>query len=66
MAKQKITRAIFEKTLNSNSPRFNDPLWFIGGKRRLAYASSKKYGTALRTYDKIQFEVLFKEWANKF
>jgi len=62
--KHKINRAVFQEVLNRNSPPFKDPQWIIGGKERSAYASNKKYGTALRVHDNYQFEVLFKNWAN--
>lgn len=40
-----------------------DDRWIIGGKNR--YTGRKNYGTMLKRYDPIGFEVGFKEWRNE-
>ena len=59
------TRQQFEKVLNSKSPRHNNPQWVINGQRRTNYEDQRKYGTALRIHDNMQFEVLYKEWERR-
>jgi hypothetical protein len=58
----KKTRKAYEEFLNSASPEQGSPDWIIGGVIRMAYMWQSKYGTALRKYDKIGFEVGFNEW----
>ena len=40
-----------------------DDRWVIGGKNR--YTGRRNYGTMLKRYDPIGFEVGFKEWRNE-
>lgn len=57
-----ITRIKYENYLNDRSPQHGDQKWIIGGRFRMNLMIKKKYGTALRTYDPIAFEVGFNEW----
>ena len=61
MTKVKKTRKVYEEYLNNNSPSDPDN-YIIGRKIRLRYFWKDKYGTALRKYDPIGFEVGYKEW----
>lgn len=40
-----------------------DDRWIIGGKNR--YTGRRNYGTMLKRYDPVGFEVGFKEWRNE-
>mgnify|MGYP003442432775 CR=1 FL=1 len=60
-----ITRKQFEERLNKKAPPKDDEPWIIAGRLRLTYREKNQYGTALRTYDPIKFDVLFNEWARK-
>lgn len=55
----------FEDILNKKSPSQGHDKWIIAGKLRMAYMVNKKYGTALKMHDPIQFDVLFQEWKRK-
>lgn len=50
----------FEAYLNSMSPDSDSEKWIIGGKNRYCYINN--YGTMLKRYDPIAFEIAFKEW----
>lgn len=54
------TKKDFEMWLNACSPEEDSERWIIGGKNR--YCSRENYGTMLKRYDKIAFEVAYKEW----
>lgn len=54
-----MTRKEYEKYLNGMSPDGDSEEWIIGGKNR--YCGRENYGTMLKRYDSIAFEVGFKE-----
>lgn len=56
------TKKAYEEHLNSLSPSQGDEKWIIGGVIRMAYMWQEKYGTAIRKYDSIAFEVGYNEW----
>lgn len=59
----KLTKTEFEEYLNeTTSPR--DSFW-MGGKFRTNYYNANKYGTALRKYDPIAFQVAYNDWKNE-
>jgi len=58
----KKTKKAYEEYLNSWSPAQGSDDWIIGGKIRMALMWLNKYGTALRKYDPIAFQVGFNEW----
>ena len=59
--KVKKTRKAYEEYLNNNSS--NDiEQYVIGGKLRSQYYYKNKFGTAIRKYDPIGFEVGYNEW----
>ena len=58
----KRTKTNYEKYLNSLSPDYESDQWIIGGKLRYRLRKSQKWGTALRTYDPIAFQVGYNEW----
>ena len=61
----KKTKQNYERILNNIEYAIDRPQWIIGGKMRHTYAHKSMYGTALRTYDPIAFEVGFNEWRNR-
>lgn len=63
--KVKITRKAFEKYLNEVMTDQNADFWIIGGKIRMHAKWTNTYGTALRKYDPIAFNVGFNEWKNE-
>lgn len=54
------TKKDFEMWLNGNSPEPDSEEWVIGGKNRYCYRAN--YGTMLKRYDKIAFEIAYREW----
>ena len=54
-----MTRKEFEKILNDNSPEPESEEWIIGGKNR--YCHRNNYGTMLKRYDPIAFNVAYRE-----
>lgn len=54
------SRKDYEKFLNSISPDRDDEAWIIGGKNR--YYSRENYGTMIKRYDPIGFNVGYREW----
>jgi len=58
----KKTKKQYENFLNSVSPPQGSEEWIIGGVIRMAYMWKKQYGTALRKYDPIAFEVGYREF----
>jgi hypothetical protein len=58
----KKTKKNYEECLNQNSPSQGSDEWIIGGKIRMNLMWSNKYGTAIRKYDPIAFEVGYNEW----
>lgn len=58
------SRKDYEKFLNSISPDRDDETWIIGGKNR--YCGRENYGTMIKRYDPIGFNVGYREWAKEF
>ena len=57
----KKTKQAYENYLNELSPDYCSEDWIIGGKdRKKNYYN--RYGTALRKFDPIAFEVGYNEW----
>ena len=54
------SRKDYEKFLNSISPDRDDEAWIIGGKNR--YCGRENYGTMIKRYDPIGFNVGYREW----
>ena len=52
----------YEEWLNSISPKQGSDEWIIGGKLRMYYMWDHAYGTAIRTYDPIAFQVGYNEF----
>lgn len=59
----KKSRKDYEKYLNSISPDRDDETWIIGGKNR--YCGRENYGTMIKRYDPIGFNVGYREWAEQ-
>lgn len=59
------TKKQFEEYLNNNSPAPGSDEWIIGGVIRMLWMWQGKYGTAVRKYDPIAFEVGFNEFKNQ-
>ena len=57
------SRKEFEQYLNNLSPDSDSEEWIIGGKNRYCYRNN--YGTMLKRYDPIAFQVAYKEWINE-
>lgn len=57
------SRKDYEKFLNSISPDRDDEAWIIGGKNR--YCGRENYGTMIKRYDPIGFNVGHREWAGR-
>jgi len=58
----KKTKKAYEEYLNSLSPAQGSEEWIIGGSIRMYYMWKEAYGSAIRKYDPIAFEVGFNEW----
>jgi hypothetical protein len=56
------TKKQYEEYLNVNSPAQGSEEWIIGGKIRMAHMWQNKYGTAIRKYDPIGFQVGYNEF----
>jgi hypothetical protein len=61
--KQK-TKKQYEEFLNECSPAQGGEEWIIGGTIRMAYMWKRQYGTAIRKYDPIAFQVGYNEFKN--
>lgn len=59
----KKSRKDYEKYLNSISPDRDDEAWIIGGKNR--YCGRENYGTMIKRYDPIGFNVGYREWVEQ-
>lgn len=59
----KKSRKDYEKFLNSISPDRDDEAWIIGGKNR--YCGRENYGTMIKRYDPIGFNVGYREWVEQ-
>ena len=57
------SRKDYEKFLNSISPDRDDEAWVIGGKNR--YCGRENYGTMIKRYDPIGFNVGYREWVEQ-
>lgn len=57
------SRKDYEKYLNSISPDRDDERWIIGGKNR--YCGRENYGTMIKRYDPIGFNVGYREWVEQ-
>lgn len=55
-----ITKKEYEQYLNEIGECFDEDKFIIGGKFR-----RMKYGTALRKYDPIAFEVCYRDYVNE-
>lgn len=60
--KGQFTQKAFEKYLNDLSYDMSEDDYIIGGKMRHSYRDKRRYGSALRKYDPIAFQVGYKEW----
>ncbi len=58
------TKKEYEEYLNDNSPSQGSEEWIIGGVIRMSFMWQNKYGTALRRFDPIAFEVGYNEFKN--
>jgi hypothetical protein len=58
------TKKEYEEYLNENSPSQGSDEWIIGGVIRMSFMWQNKYGTAIRKFDPIAFEVGFNEFKN--
>lgn len=59
----KKSRKEYETYLNSMSPDRDSEEWIIGGKNR--YCGRENYGTMLKRYDPIGFNVGYREWVEQ-
>lgn len=59
------TKKDYEEYLNDNSPSQGSDEWIIGGVIRMSFMWQNKYGTAIRRFDPIAFEVGFNEFKNQ-
>jgi len=62
MKKKTVTKKDYENYLNELSPDQESEQWIIGGTLRMYHRALNQYGTAVRKYDSIMFEVGFNEW----
>tara|TARA_Y100000385_G_C12581113_1_gene420513 strand:+ start:91 stop:279 length:189 start_codon:yes stop_codon:yes gene_type:complete len=58
----KKTKKNYEEYLNDLSPEQGSEEWIIGGTIRMAHMWQNKYGTSIRKYDSIRFQVGYNEW----
>ena len=56
----KSTKKAYEEFLNELP--MNEDKFIMGGKFRERYCNVGKYGTCLRKYDPVAFEVGYREW----
>ena len=56
------SRKDYEKFLNSISPDRDDEAWIIGGKTGIVV---ENYGTMIKRYDPIGFNVGYREWVKQ-
>lgn len=57
-----FSKAMYEDYLNELSPPAGSEEWIIGGKIRMLYMWQNMYGTAIRKFDPIAFNVGYQEW----
>lgn len=59
----KLTRKAYVAHLNEvELPAQGSEKWIIGGKIRMSHMWTNRYGEAIRSFDKIAFEVGYQEW----
>lgn len=56
------TKKQYEEFLNSISPPQGSEEWIIGGPIRMLYMWKRQYGTAIRKYDPIAFQVGYNDF----
>jgi hypothetical protein len=56
------TKKAYEEYLNSLSPEQGSEEWIIGGKIRMYHMWKNQWGTAMRKFDPIRFQVGYNEW----
>ena len=56
------TKKQYEEHLNQLSPEQGSEEWIIGGKIAMSYMWQNKYGSAIRKYDPVGFEVGYQEF----
>jgi len=61
----KLTKKEYEEYLNDLSPEQGDERWIIGGTIRMAHMWQNKWGTSIRKYDPIAFQVGYEEWVRE-
>lgn len=61
----KLTKKAYEEYLNELSPPQGDEDWIIGGTIRMYYMWKNQYGSALRKYDPIGFQVRYNDWVKQ-
>lgn len=54
-----MTKKEYEKYLNGMSPDSDSDKWIMGGKNRFCHREN--YGTMMKRYDPIAFEIGFRE-----
>jgi hypothetical protein len=59
--KKTISKTAYENYLNELSPNYESEEWIIGGENRVTHFFNR-YGTAIRKFDNIAFEVGFNDW----
>lgn len=59
------TKKDYEEMLNSISYDLPDESYIVAGVYRRYWKGIKKYGTMLRKYDPIAFEVGYRDWFNE-
>ena len=59
------TKKQYEEFLNSISPPQGSEEWIIGGTIRMLYMWKRQYGTAIRKYDPIAFQVGYNDFLKK-
>lgn len=59
---QRKTKQGYEEWLNEMSSTVDEGAWVMGGVVRIYHKSRGQYGTALRKYDPIAFEVGYRYW----
>lgn len=56
------TKKAYEQYLNDLSPAQGSEEWIIAGKIRMAEMNLQQYGSAIRKFDPIAFNVGYNEW----
>lgn len=58
----RITQKQYIEYLNETSPEQGSEQWIIGGKIRMVHMWKNEYGTAIKKYDPVAFNVGFNEY----